>query len=112
MLRYRLTSEVPDYWIPLMPVRTNEGLRLRRGAMLNTEGVPKSVHGLGSIIEPAHELSLFEEEVPREVIRVTRSYQFTGWIDGSSHFWVGRRKAVGRGEGSSGLQFDSLAENV
>jgi hypothetical protein len=112
MLRYRLTTEVPDYWIPLMPVRTNEGLRLRRGAMLNTDGVPKSVHGLGSILEPAHELSLFEEEVPREGIRVTRSYQFTRWIDGSSHFWVGRRKAVGRGEGSSGLRFDSLDENV
>ena len=57
---------------------------------------------------PVSELSLFEEEVPREGVRVTRSYQFTRWIDGSSHLWVGRRKGVGRGEGSSGLQFDSL----
>ncbi len=107
-LAYRLTSEIPDYWVPLMPVRTNKGLRLRRGAMLSTDGAPKPVHGLGSILEPAHELSLFEEEVPREGIRVTRSYQFTRWIDGSSHFWVGRRKGVGSGEGSSGLRFDSL----
>jgi hypothetical protein len=28
--------------------------------------------------------------------------------DGACHFWVGRRKGFGRGEGSSGLKFDSL----
>jgi hypothetical protein len=107
-LRYRLTTEVPDYWVPLLPVRTKQGLRLKRGAVLKTDGSPEPVHALGRILESGHELSLFEEEVPREGVRVTRSYQFTRWIDGSSHFWVGRRKGVGRGEGSSGLQFDSL----
>ena len=45
---------------------------------------------------------------PNKGIRVTRSYQFTRWIDGSSHLWIGRRKGVGSGEGSSGLRFDSL----
>jgi hypothetical protein len=59
-------------------------------------------------LESDHELSLFEEKVPREGVRVTRSYQCTRWIDGSSRLWVGRRKGVGCGEGSSGLQFDSL----
>jgi hypothetical protein len=76
--------------------------------VLKTDGSPEPVHALGRILESGHELSLFEEEVPREGVRVTRSYQFTRWIDGSSHFWVGRRKSVGRGEGSSGLQFDSV----
>ena len=107
-LRYRLTTEVPDYWVPLMPVRTEAGLRLKRGAVLKTDGSREPVHALGRILESGHELSLFEEEVPREGVRVTRSYQFTRWIDGSPHLWVGRRKSVGRGEGSSGLQFDSL----
>lgn len=107
-LRYRLSTEVPDYWIPLLPVKTDEGLRLQRGAVLKTNGLPEVVRARGRILEPGHELSLFEEEVPREGVRVTRSYQFARWIDGSSHFWVGRRKAVGRGEGSSGLKFDSL----
>jgi hypothetical protein len=32
------------------------------------------------------------------------------WIDGSTWAWVAHRKQVGRGEGSSGLQFDSLEE--
>lgn len=107
-LRYRLTTEVPDYWVPLLPVRTKEGLRLKRGAVLKTDGLRETVHATGRILESGRELSLFEEEVPREGVRVTRSYQFTRWIDGSSHLWVGRRKGVGRGEGSSGLKFDSL----
>ena len=100
--------EVPDYWVPLLPVQTSQGLRLKRGEVLKTDGLTEPVHALGRILEPGHELSLFEEEVPREGVRVTRSYQFTRWIDGSSHFWIGRRKGVGRGEGSSGLRFDSL----
>jgi hypothetical protein len=109
-LRYRLTTEIPDYWVPLLPVRTenDDGLRLKRGEVLKTDGSRETVHALGRILEAGHELSLFEEEVPREGIRVTRSFQFTRWIDGSSHLWVGRRKGVGRGEGSSGLRFDAV----
>ncbi len=108
ILQYRLATEIPDYWVPLLPVQTEKGLRLKRGAVLKTDGSRKTAHALGRILEPGNELMLFEEEVPREGVRVTRSYQFTRWIDGSSHLWVGRRKGVGRGEGSSGLQFDSL----
>jgi hypothetical protein len=52
-------------------------------------------------------LELFEEEIPREVVRVTRSYQCTRWFDGSTHVWIGRRKEIGRGEGSSALRFDT-----
>lgn len=106
-LRYRLSTEAPDYWVPLLPVKTSQGLRFKRGAVLKTDGVSEPVRARGRILEPGQELSLFEEEVPREGMRVTRSYQFTRWIDGSSHFWVGRRKGIGRGEGSSGLKFDS-----
>jgi hypothetical protein len=91
-----------------MPVQTETGLRLRRGAVLKTDGSKQTLPALGHILEASQGLTLFEEELPREGIRVTRSYQFTRWIDGSSHLWIGRRKGVGRGEGSSGLQFDSL----
>jgi hypothetical protein len=107
-LRYRLSTEIPDYWIPLMPVRIGQGLRLKRGAVLKTDGSQEIVPALGRILESNQELSLFEEEVPREGVYVTRSFQLTRWIDGSSHLWVGRRKGVGRGEGSSGLRFDMV----
>ncbi len=110
-LRYRLSTETPDYWLPLLPVRTKDGLRLKRGAVLKTDGQSERVHALGCILESGNELELFEEEVPREGVHVTRTFQFTRWIDGSSHFWIGRRKGAGRGEGSSGLQFDSLLDD-
>jgi hypothetical protein len=103
-LRYRLSTEGPDYWIPLMPMRVGASSAARRGAQ---DGwLAKNVLALGRILEAGHELSLFEEEVPREGVRVTRSYQYTRWFDGSTHLWVGRRKQIGRGEGSSGLRCD------
>ena len=107
-LHYHLATEIPDYWIPLMPVRTRQGLRLKRGAVLNTDGLPEAVHAIGRILnpDPGHALELHEEEVPREGVRVTRHYQYTRWFDGSTHLWIGRRKQIGRGEGSSGLGFD------
>jgi hypothetical protein len=111
-LRYRLATEIPDYWIPLMPARVGQGLRLKRGAVLKADGLPEPVHARGRILtpDPGRALELFEEEVPREGIRVTRNFQYTRWFDGSTHLWIGRRKQIGRGEGSSGLRFDS-AEN-
>lgn len=112
VLRYRLSTEVPDYWIPLMPVQTGQGLRLKRGAVLKTDGSQKIVDALGRILESGQGLSLFEEEVPREGVRVTRTYQYTRWFDGSTHLWVGRRKVVGCGEGSSGLRFDVLGKGL
>ena len=91
-----------------MPVRTAQGLRLKRGAVLNTDGLPEPVHALGRILnpDPGRPLELHEEEVPREGVRVTRNYQYVRWFDGSTHLWIGRRKQIGRGEGSSGLGFD------
>ena len=107
-LQYRLSTEIPDYWIPLMPVQTGQGLRLKRGAVLKLDGLPEPVYAMGRILTPdaGRALELCEEEVPREGVRVTRSYQYTRWFDGSTHLWIGRRKQIGRGEGSSGLRFD------
>jgi hypothetical protein len=111
---YRLATEVPDYWIPLLPVQTDSGLRLRRGAVLKIDTPAEPVVARGRILNPeraaANGLQIFEEEIPREGVRVTRSYQLTRWQDGSTHLWIGRRKAIGRGEGSSGLRFDTREE--
>jgi hypothetical protein len=110
-LRYRLSTEIPDYWIPLVPARVGEGLRLKRGAVLKTDGSPEPVTAKGLILtpDPGRALEMYEEEVPREGVRITRNYQYTRWFDGSTHVWIGRRKQIGRGEGSSGLRFDVLA---
>ena len=110
-LHYRLATQIPDYWIPLVPVRDEDrrSVRLKRGRLLaSTEGGTTLPAPVGRILEPGTPLSLFEEEVPRAGARITRAWQLARWTDGSTHLWVGRRKQPGRGEGSSGLRFDVM----
>jgi hypothetical protein len=104
-LRYRLGSEVPSYWIPLVPEEHADGVRLRRGTLPRLDGDGRT-GPLGRILEPESDLRVYEEEVPREGARVARAYQFARWADGSAHLWLSRRKTPGLGEGSSGLRFD------
>ena len=65
-------------------------------------------HGLDGA-SPAPYL-IHEEEVPRAGIVVTESWQRARGPDGHVHTWIGVRKRVGRGEGSSGLAFDRLID--
>jgi hypothetical protein len=109
---YRLASTTPDNWVPLLPVQTGNGLRLRRGKVLKADGTQRLVAARGRLLNPdgaaTDGLTLYEEEVPREGVRVTRSYQLARWQDGGTHLWIGRRKRIGRGEASSGLRFDRV----
>jgi hypothetical protein len=109
-LRYRLTTEVPEYWIPLVPVpQPNErGIRLQRGALARA-GSAGPATAQGRILGVPGPLLLFDEEVPRAGAYVTAAYQYARWIDGSTHLWLGRRKTSGRGEGSSGLRYDAFS---
>jgi hypothetical protein len=104
---YRLTTEVPDYWIPLVPVRqpNEQGIRLQRGALARP-GPQGPARPQGRIMATPGPLLLFDEEVPRSGARISAAYQYARWIDGSTHVWRGRRKDTGRGEGASGLQYD------
>ena len=100
---YRLMTDVPEHWLPLVPQRAepdDPATTLALGS-LGTEP-------LGRILHPAG-LVLREEEVPREGARVTRAYRMARWVDGSTCLWLGRRKQVGRGEGSSSLRFDAMS---
>jgi hypothetical protein len=111
-LRYRLSTTVPEHWLPLVPVRVEASrpdVRLRRGrVLLDRDGQPVTPAPLGRILEPDRPLELFEEEVPRTGTRISRTYQHTRWSDGSAVAWVGRRKQPGTGEGWSGLRFDVI----
>lgn len=111
-LNYRLTSTVPDYWLPLLPVVTGPGsIRLRRGRMLSSEGTaePEPIKPQGRLLEPERLLDLYEEEVSRSGVRLTRSYKYARWINGATFLWVERRKQPGRGESSSNLRYDLLS---
>jgi len=107
---YRLATDVPNNWVPLLPQRMADGseaLRLVRAAMLAADGSNEMRPARGPLLGGAP-LALFDEEVPREGMRVTRSYQCTRWIGGGTLLWLSQRKQIGRGEGSSGLRYDGL----
>jgi hypothetical protein len=107
MIRYRLGSTVPDYWIPFLPEATGQGpVRVRRGSM------PKAVSGpaagpMGRFLA-YHDQTIFLDELPREGVRLQRRYRAARGPDGSTHLWIGRLRSTGRGEGRSGLRFDYL----
>ena len=111
--RYLLSTTVPQHWIPLLPVQQHEPpdkvvSRLRRGAVLQPDGSHEIHKAEGRILNKDPHLLMFDEEVPREGVHVARHYQLARWIDGSTWAWMALRKTVGRGEGSSGLRFDSV----
>ena len=104
-LRYRLSSTVPSNWIPLVPSKAAVAapLMLVPAALLETE--PLVIRqGRSQLFGSLKKL--FDEEVPREGVRVTRRYQYARWMGGSTLLWGGFKKETGRGEGSSGLSFD------
>jgi len=104
---YRLATEVPDNWIPLVPVRTSmRSFVFRRGIMGGPTGRP----ALATVLEPGHPYYLADEAVPKAGLQVTRSFRFTRSTDGDTHLWLAKLVQPGRGPGSSGLAFDLVQD--
>jgi hypothetical protein len=102
---YRLENQVPDWWIPMLPWSTGYAtIALRKGAMLK-QG--QAVQPRGVLLKPGLPLVVQDEEVPREGLRVRRVPALARRVDGTYVRWTTRRVGVGRGEGASGLAFDS-----
>ena len=100
---YRLGTRVPDYWIPFLPVATDDGpLQLRRGRL------PTATTGPAGHMLAYPNQTIFFEELPREGIHLERRYRYARGLDGSTHVWIGRIRSASTGEGRSGLRFDYL----
>lgn len=124
--QYVLATRVPENWIPFLPVKkdpddpNNPEIVLRRGGMpriipgetmnqtIDSEKTVRPRSLLLNEIPIGSPYDVHEEEVPREGAIIKTSFQRTRWYDGTTYLWMGRRKTAGRGEGSSGLQFDNL----
>ena len=110
--RWRLQTQVPPYWVPLIPERVapdSADVRLRRGRLLAWEELDPAVAGPRSrILAPERPLRLYEEEIPRTGVQVTRSWQAARGADGQLYLWMARQKRPGRGERGSGLRFDEI----
>jgi hypothetical protein len=117
-IQYQLGTTVSENWIPFIPVHnpgSNREIRLQRAAMPRLiPNTPTPVHPRGAILSagldanPPESYFIHEEEVPRAGAIVTRTYQRARWQNGKIFMWLGRRKQTGRGQGSSGLEFDRV----
>jgi hypothetical protein len=113
---YRLMSDVPEHWVPFIPVRTGEGSR-QVGLIEAVLPRPNSLGDLvtasprSSVLQELRGLVLPEEEVPSAGVVVRRRWFLARSADGGRHAWAARSVTTGRGEGASGLRFD-IAEPV
>ncbi|MGW8365973.1 hypothetical protein ACWGK1_36185, partial [Streptomyces wedmorensis] len=108
---YRLMSDVPPHWFPLLPREPRPGAYvLRLGHLDGPDGAP--LRPLGRLLAPGlpNAYDLFSEEVPREGVTLTRAHQYARTRDGRGVLWTSRRARPGRGESSSGLRFDGLED--
>jgi hypothetical protein len=96
-LRYRLSTRVPDSWLPLAPVAD--------GASLEQSG---TVTPVGNLLTATAPFRLDTVELPRVGRRVIRRAHAARGTDGSRHVWTGWSARAGRGESSSGLRHDDL----
>lgn len=110
---YRLLTNVRDHWFPLRMVPAGErepgefaigDLRFELARLLDADARAPA----GTVLED--DLLLHDEELTRAGVEVTRTYQYSRWLDGTVHLWSGRRVGTGRGEGASGLRFDVLVD--
>jgi hypothetical protein len=121
LVRYEVMRGVPEHWIPFLPSHVDGDVRetqLQRGAM------PRLLDGdpdpparvrprtalLREGIDDGRPYFVHEEEVPRAGVNVSQTLARARGRDGRPWVWLGARKRTGRGEGSSGLEFDRLSD--
>lgn len=117
-LLYRLATDVPDHWFPLVPVAVAGAppgvIALERRGLLRVlpDGSTFTPQPRGRILSAADPLRIEEEEVPRSGVDVVRTFQLARWLDGRYVLWSGKHRKVGAGEGSSGLRYDAVEPAV
>jgi hypothetical protein len=104
-LRYQLATTVPPYWFPLVPQRTDSGDTPTLTVELMAHSDDPGAVPLGTFLHTG--LAVADDRLPREGRRLVSDRVLARWSDGSTVAWRRRRTTVGRGEGSSGLRFDS-----
>jgi hypothetical protein len=132
-LKFRLGNTVPENWIPFLPIHLpaqNRAIQLQRASMprwfngeftqtrartsILREGMHEAPGAAEHLFVNSSEENqdspyfIFEEESPRSGVIVQATWQRTRWYDGKIVCWYGRKKQTSRGEGSSGLAFDSV----
>ena len=102
-LVYRLETETPPWWVPLVPVPKpgqDGGFTLRKGSFSDIDSA------VGRLLRPTP-FDVFDEEVPREGVRVRRVPSLMRDEAGVLQRWIARRVAPAGGESASHLAYDN-----
>ncbi len=112
---YTMETVPPDYWKPMVSVRTDHGaLYLRRGTIEIPD--PSSSSGFTDlkaralILEPDHAFFVADHVVLRSGIRVDRYFRRVRSFDGTTFVWLARKSGLGSGPGLSRLRFDIVRD--
>lgn len=125
-IKYQLGTDVPENWIPFIPVR--KGDAFQRAIQLQRAAMPRIVNGepiqrvrprtsllsenyTPDLPQKWNPYYIYEEEVPRSGTLLTKRWQRTRWYNGKTVLWLANHKQTGVGQGSSGLQFDRIVPN-
>lgn len=109
--RYEAFTPVPENWIPLVPVRRDDGeVHLRRGRMaVPPDGAaPERLLPLGRILDAGAPFRVQEAAIPDAGLRLDRRYQRARDADGRVHLWLGRRVRTGAWPATSRVTTDRL----
>jgi hypothetical protein len=125
VFKYELGNEISENWIPFIPVQKDNSEH--RSIILQRASFPRLIdpYYKNNVVRPRTSIlrvgindddivneNLFvnEEEVPRTGVFISSSFQRTRWYNGKTFLWYGQKKQIGKGEGSSGLKFDTLKD--
>jgi hypothetical protein len=120
LYKFTLGNTVPANWIPFVPVHlpgSKREVQLQRASMplLFKEAYshirPRTAllrHGIDEQDVQQAPYFIHEEEIPRSGLKIKGTYQRTRWYNGKVVNWYGISKQTGRGEGSSGLKYDTI----
>ncbi|QNU68629.1 hypothetical protein EHE19_009635 [Ruminiclostridium herbifermentans] len=105
LLEYKLVSEIPQHFFPLVPkapiTPASKPEHIYQMLLMSSDLKP-----FGEILNSSDDINISQEEIPAEGIEVTRNYMVTRCDDGKTLLCRIKQKKTGRGEGSSGLEYD------
>jgi len=119
-LKYTFMTMIPWNWIPFIPVHASElevahnkdykHIVYRRAALLNQLlDDPTPIKPNSRLLNEVPKRYYIDESIiPKTGIIYSEQFQRTTWFNGKEFLWIGRKKRIGTGEGSSGLRFDTI----
>lgn len=111
-----ITDNTPENWIPFVArnLVPENIMILQRGVIQrHYPGIPAAIQNIRPAGKMLNENTngnayfLFNEEIPKAGIEVSRSFQRARWFNGKVVNWLGRRKTAAFGQLHNQLKFDT-----